>query len=108
MRGRRLWLKVETAAGLVRVYVVKQLEDEDGHDLEGIFLPDTNEVLVRQIDAVVSMKSTLHHELTHVALRFAVASVQREENLIRELEPQQFDILTRNGWLRYPNPPRVK
>lgn len=122
MKGRRLWLKVETLLGPVPVFVVKTLEDDDGFDLSGLFDQDKPEILIRQIDNVMSMKQTLHHELLHVCFRahsgtareavFKSRTVEgrhdREEELVSFLEPVQFDLLVRNGWLRYPNPPRLK
>ena len=122
MRDWRLWMKVETVMGKIPVYVVKTLENDDGHDLDGFFDKEKPEILIRQIDNKEAMKSTLHHELLHVSFRGHADSERdrvfkgrtvnvresNEEAIVSFLEPIQFDLLVRNGWLKYPNPPRVK
>ena len=122
MRGRRLWTKVEAHGHLIPVFVVKSLIDDNGDDLDGFFDQDKPEILVRQIDNASAMKSTLHHELMHVCFRGHCGTTRetilrsktqdgrakREEEIIAFLEPLQFDLLMRNKWLRYPNPPKVK
>jgi hypothetical protein len=122
MRGRRLWLKVEAPGRQIPVFVVKVLEDEDGHDLFGQFDTEKPQILIRQIDDVGAMKQTLHHELLHVCFsghsgdararvlhsKTKDGRFDREEEIVSFLEPTQYDLLFRNGYLRYPNPPRVK
>jgi len=122
MRGRRLWLKVQVHGGVIPVYVVKDLPDDNGDDLDGYFDQEKPLILVRQIDSASAMKQTLHHELLHVCFRghsgvaretilrsrTVEGRARREEDLISFLEPVQFDLLVRNKWLRYPNPPKVK
>jgi hypothetical protein len=119
VRGRRLWLKVEAHGSTIPVFVVKVV-DEEGSD--GEFNQEVPEILIRQTDNVASMKQTLHHELLHVCFRGHSGTTResilrsktnegrakREEEIISFLEPVQFDLMVRNGFLRYPNPPRVK
>lgn len=122
MRGRRLWLRAQAHGGVIPVFVIKVLEDEDGYALDGQFDQEAPLILIRQVDNVSAMKQTLHHELLHVCFRGHSGTARetvlhsstvdgrarREEDIISFLEPVQFDLLVRNGWLKYPNPPRVK
>ena len=124
MRGRRLWTKVAVHGGIVPVYVVKQpIVDDDGvTNLDAYYDPDVPEIVIEQSDNVPKMKQRLHHELLHVCFgahsgdaRAKVLGAQtedgrakREEDIVSFIEPVQFDMLVRNGWLRYPVPPRVK
>lgn len=122
MKGRRLWMKVEARGRTIPVFVVKTLEDEEtGHDYQGVFHYEVPEILIRQIDDKGAMKQTLHHELLHVCFtghsgdkRAHLFNSQskntrekREEQMVSFLETEQYDLLYRNGWLKYPNPPRV-
>lgn len=118
MRGRKLWLRAETQSGPLSVYVVKELRNESGDPLHAEYDPDTHTILVEWCENATKMKQDLHHELLHVC--FAGSSgdarenalgpdyVTREEKLVSFLEPVHFDLLMRNGWLKYPNPPRPK
>lgn len=123
MRGRRLWLKFEAHGGTIPVYVQRgELKDDDGNDVDAYYEPDTPCIVVKSTDNVTMMKQRLHHELLHVCFgahsgdaREPVLGsdtvegrAQREEQIVSFLEPIQFDILTRNKWLRYPNPPRFR
>lgn len=119
MRGRRLWLKVQVHGAVIPVFVVKQVDAENS---DGEYDQEIPAILIRQTDNVASMKQSLHHELLHVCFRGHSGTTResilgsktiegrakREEAIISFLEPVQFDLLVRNGWLRYPNPPRVK
>jgi hypothetical protein len=118
-RGRRLWLRVDVQGHRIPVYVVKVVDEEGS---EGEYDSEAPAILIRQVDNVAAMKQTLHHELLHVCFRGHSGTTReglfrsktpegrhaREEAIISFLEPIQFDLLVRNGWLRYPNPPRVK
>lgn len=117
-RGRRLWMKIQAHGGTIPVYVVKSIEGK----AEGLFDRDVPEILVTQSDNVALMKQALHHEILHVCFSghsetsrehvLGESTIKRrddrEETLISFLEPVQFDLLVRNGFLKYPNPPRVK
>lgn len=119
MRGRRLWLKVQVHGTVIPVFVVKTVDDEGS---DGEYDDEAPHILIRQADNISAMKQTLHHELMHVCFRGHSGTAReslfrsktpegrakREEAIISFLEPVQFDLLVRNGWLRYPNPPRVK
>lgn len=124
MRGRRLWLTVSTHGGKIPVYVVKgDLYAADGEtEIEAHYDRAKPEIVVLQMGNIAMMKQNLHHELLHVCFGGVSGHVRegifkattaralevREEDLVCFLEPVQFDLLVRNGWLRYPNPPRVK
>jgi hypothetical protein len=109
MRGRRLWVKVEAHGRKIPFYVVKELIDEDGEENDGAFFYEAGYGLIRQIDDKEAMKQTLHHELMHVALvNDRKHTLKDEDEFILKLEAPQYDVLVRNGWLKYPNPPRVK
>lgn len=122
MKGRRLWLRVSVHGGTVPVYVAKgPLLDDDGVTaVDAWYDKDVPEIVIEQKDNEVAMKMKLHHELLHVcfgahsgdAKAFLGSTYEsrskREEDVVSFLEPVQFDLLVRNGWLRYPKPPRVK
>ena len=127
MRGRRLWMRVRAHGGTIPVYVVKtdlyQYDgDGDGEtELDAYYDQGKPEIVVRQTDNTTLMKQRLHHELLHACFGAHTADglaalgaftpagrAKREEDIVSFLEPIQFDMLTRNGFLRYPNPPRVK
>jgi hypothetical protein len=119
MRGRRLWLRVAVHGGIIPVYVVKQVDNEAS---DGEFNEELPAIFIRQTDNVASMKQSLHHELLHVCFRghsgttrehvlrskTSEGRAKQEESIISFLEPVQFDLLVRNKWLRYPNPPRIR
>jgi hypothetical protein len=123
MRGRRLWLKVQAHGSVIPVYVSKTVVDDDGvTEIFGYFDSEAPLIIIRAMDNIASMKQTLHHELLHVCFgahsgdaremvfkgKTRDGRAKREEEIISFLEPVQFDLLVRNGWLRYPNPPRLK
>ena len=122
MKGRRLWMRVQTAAGELRVYATTlAVENDDGEACDATFDPDTHTIEVRWRPDAAAMKLDLHHELIHRcfhgvggdALEKVFGRVTRERREAREeavvsfLDRVQFDLLTRNGFLRYPNPPRL-
>jgi hypothetical protein len=109
MRGRRLWVKVEAHGRKIPFYVVKELLNDEGDDLDGVYYYEHGYGCIRQIDDKNAMKQTLHHELMHVAMiNDPTMPLKRQHELIDRLETPHYDILVRNGWLRYPNPPRLK
>lgn len=123
MRGRRLWLKVHVHGGVIPVYVVRgPIFDDDGTELDGYYDPAVPCVSIREMDNVALMKQRLHHELLHVCFGAHTGDVlqrvlgafsldhqaRREEDIVAFIEPMQFDLLVRNKFLRYPNPPRLK
>lgn len=121
MRGRRLWMKLEAHGGTIPVYVQRgELKDDEGNDVDAYYEKDKPEIVIKHSDNAAGMKMKLHHELLHVcfgshsgdAKAFLGSTYdargKREEDIVSFLEPIQFDLLVRNGWLRYPNPPRWK
>ena len=121
MRGRRLWFRLKVHGGVTPAYVTNRpIYDDDGNEVDAYYDKEKNELVVKQSDNVAAMKQRLHHELLHVcfgahsgdARAFLGKTVEsrgkREEDIVSFLEPVQFDMLVRNGFLRYPKPPRVK
>lgn len=119
--ARRLWLTVQAHGGTVPVYVAKVVIGDEGEEVEAYFDRTKPEIVIEQAENVALMKSRLHHELLHLCFgahsgdarapvlgRTPAARAKREEAVVSFLEPVQFDLLVRNGWLRYPNPPKVK
>lgn len=122
MTRRKLWMHVESLANSrIPVYVQEgELHLEDGMRVDAYYDVDTPEIVVAWVPNVELMKSRLHHELLHVCFgahsgdtkaqvlgcRSLDARFAREEHIVSFLEPVQYDLLVRNGWLRYPNPPR--
>jgi hypothetical protein len=123
VRGRRLWLKVEAHGGTIPVYVTKGpiLDDDGVTELDAFYEKDSPCIVIKSSDNVAAMKQRLHHELLHVCFgahsgdarekvlgaRTPEGRAKREEDIVSFLEPVQFDMLVRNKWLRYPNPPRL-
>jgi hypothetical protein len=119
-RGWRLWCKVAIHGGTIQVYATKQdLTDGEG-PVDAYCDLDAGEIVVRYSDNVSIMYMRLHHELLHAC--FAAHSgdakdrlfgstpdtrAEREEALVSFLEPVQFDLLVRNGFLKYPKPPKL-
>lgn len=123
MRGRRLWFKVEAHGGLTPVYVQKApLIAPDGEPCDAYYERDAPRIVVEQKDNVTLMKQKLFHELKHLATdshtgdarehafigKTSEERAQHEERVVGFQEVPEFDILTRNGWLKFPNPPKVK
>ena len=118
---KRLWCKLSSARGNIRVYVTDRDLDADGVDANAYFDPETNEILVRVTPAEDQMKMWLLHELLHVCwadssgdLREKILGAktyeqrhEREELIVSFLEPVLYDLLTRNGCLKLPRPPRI-
>lgn len=118
-------MKVKTATGVLPVYVSNVDEDfisADGDEpIDAFYDRENNCLAVRYMANADAMKQNLHHELLHVAFsghgdetrcrvlgcRTTKAADRREEDIVLFLEPAQFDLLTRNGFLRYPKPPRL-
>jgi hypothetical protein len=119
---RRLWMRLKAHGGEIPVFVQRdKLVDDEGVECDALYEPTKGLIVVRQYPNVDYMKAKLHHEIMHVCLENHTADVQErlfgpvekdrtenEEVFIGIMEPTQYDLLTRNGFLRYPNPPRVK
>jgi hypothetical protein len=123
MRGRRLWLKVAAHGGSIPVYVTKDpIIDENGDECDAYWDREDNEIVIRAYENISVMKQRLHHELLHVCFGAHTGQARedvlggatpearddREEKIVGFIEPIQFDILVRNGWLKYPNPPKFR
>lgn len=116
---RRLWFRLHSQAGQIPVFVTQEDLTVDGALAEAYYDKATPCIVIKYTDNVDAMKMRLHHELLHVCFgshsgdavsflgRTPSARDKREEHLISFLEPIQFDLLKRNGFLRYPNPPKL-
>ena len=121
MKGRRLWLRLSAHGSTIPVYVTRRPLAVDGHEVKAYFDGETPCIVLAWSDNVAAMKQTLHHEILHVCFaghsgdarqavlggRTPAARAKREEQIVSFLEPVQYDLLVRNGFLRYPKPPRV-
>lgn len=123
VRGRRLWMKIAAHGGVIPVYVTK---DEasltvDDCEVDAYYDPDGPYILIRSMDNISMMCQRLHHELLHVCFgahsgdarevvlgsKTPAGRAKREEMIVSFIEPVQFDLLVRNGFLHYPKPPRM-
>lgn len=122
MRGRRLWLKLSTQRGELRVYVTKwPLKDDEGNAADALYDENLNTIEIVWGPDEAFMKMKLLHELIHVCFsphsgdmkqsvlggKLHKTVRQREEMIVSFLEPHLFDLLTRNWMLRIPKPPKV-
>jgi len=122
MRGQKLWLKVAAPRGEIKVYVTRTSPtDDEGNECHAIFDPETNTITIA-VGPFETMKMKLFHELMHVAWSDASGDMRekvtggktadergrREEMIISFQEPPLYDLLTRNGWLWFPKPPRFE
>lgn len=121
MKGERLWIKAECQTGPLTIVASKNTIEEDGHELHACYEPDRSRVTVADTEEQ-KMKRSLLHELLHVCFDGASGDLrekvlggktkeerdEREELIVSFLESPLFDLLTRNGWLRFPKPPRFE
>jgi hypothetical protein len=119
MRGRRLWCKLQSQIGEIRVCVVKTLIEE-GVECEGLFDSDGKEILILSSVNESKMRMRLLHEMLHLAIASPTGDIferliggrtresreRREEMMVGLLEPVLYDLLARNNLLRLPKPPR--
>lgn len=111
MRGRRTWIK---AVDGHRVFETKRLS-VDGDAAHAAYDTTTGDIEVN-VAAPDVMRRCLFHEQVHKA--FAAMSAeererifenedieQAEEELCLYLEKTLYELLSHNGWLKYPNPP---
>lgn len=117
---RRLWFRLQSQGGAIPVYVTDEDLFLEGVLVEAYYDKATPCIVIRHTDNVDAMKMRLHHELLHVcfgahsgdAVAFLgqtpAARDRREEHMISFLEPIQFDLLKRNGFLKYPSPPKKR
>lgn len=110
-KRRRTWLRGEG----FRVYVVPALQ-LDGDECYACYDPTNGNITVVD-DVPEVMRRKLFHELVHAAChgmsgrdRVDIFGTEnhddREEALACFMESKMFDILSRNGWLRFPKAPR--
>ncbi len=98
------------------------LKDDEGGDVDAYYDPEVPSILVKYTGNVAMMQQRLHHELLHVVFgahsgdaravvlgsNTCAGRAKREEAIVSFIEPVQFDLLVRNGFLKYPKPPRLK
>lgn len=121
MRGRRLWLKLQTQRGELRVYVTKlPLKDDDGNKCDALYDEDLNTIEIAYGNDDGFMRMKLLHELLHACFSPHSGDMKgsvlggklhenvrkREEMVVSFLEPTLYDLLSRNLLLRIPRPPR--
>lgn len=124
MRGRRLWMKLDTHAGPVPVYVrpINGVKGDDGEILHAQYVYGTPSYIeVEWNENAVTMMKNVFHELVHNCYEGSgstlwermlgtteedVAEKREEENAIF-LEDKLFDVLLRNKLLKWPKPPKV-
>ena len=118
--ARRLWTKLNTPIGEVRVYAQTRVIDEDGCDCHAQYLADKRIIEVQWSNPEL-MKKHLFHELVHhcfegindltwTAMFGSVPDDQVgncEEEVADFFEEKMYDLLTRNGLLKIPNPPKL-
>jgi Zn-dependent peptidase ImmA (M78 family) len=102
----RKWLVVDSAIGKLDVFTTHQPEYEG--PVYGVFFPQHSAIVIDSSQSEEKMRSTLLHELLHVACTSASETLQkmclgnREEKIVSFLEPILYDLLTRNGFLKMP------
>ncbi len=122
VRGRRRWMTFDSPTGRVVVYVKRRVVHADGEECHAQYISGTPGIIeVEWNENEVVMKKNLFHEWIHVCFEgigstswvkmfgecnFETAN-DREEELASYLEDKFFDLLTRNGFLRIPKPPKL-
>lgn len=100
------------------MYVVRQVDAEDSL---GEYNDETRVIKIKWSPNKDIMKATLYHEIKHSAIRafsgdareWALGSrtaegrAKREEKVISLSEVPEYDLLCRNGLLRFPDPPKL-
>ena len=123
--SRRLWIKASALGGDLRIYLVPydlpiKNNDMDGNDCRGMYDPVRDEIEVSEDQGEVNMKRSLLHEILHKCFSAISGDLQkvilgeedmdalarREELVVGYLEPLLYDVLVRNGWLKFPEPPK--
>ena len=120
VRGRRLWCRIEAHGGTIPVYIITgELKNDDGSDVDAYYDHEVPCIVVKHTGNIAAMQQRLHHEILHVCFAahsgdgcsFLGSNVnvqwKREESIVSFLEPVQFDLLVRNGFLKYPKPPKA-
>jgi hypothetical protein len=112
---------METHGGVTPVFVHPTPTDDDGNECDASFDRKKNEIDIGVAEESIQ-KQRLFHETFHrcletigVDLRLKVFGAKdeavlsdREEHIICLIEGPLFDVLVRNGWLKFPKPPRFE
>lgn len=117
--GRRVWLKGDG----FKVYLTnRETLEHGGRDYYGWLEQETGNIEIAGKNPEL-IRKTAFHELIHKALfalnpktkedifgddRTEEQYEDQEEQLCRLLEDKLYDLLSRNGWLKFPKPPRFK
>lgn len=118
--AKRLWCKLESALGPIKVYVVLTTE-VDGENCSASYDPESHVIEVTHTPNEGMMRSRLLHELLHVCMGSTAGDLRakvlgantedarsiREELIVSFLEPHLYDLLNRNGLLKIPKPPKL-
>jgi hypothetical protein len=104
-RKPRKWLTLDSVLGSVDVYLIKGLTDETGTPVDGLFLPDKLIICIDGDLVPNRIRSTLLHEMLHLAFASGSKSKMLEDNeeeFVSFMETPLFDLLRRNKMLRLP------
>jgi hypothetical protein len=119
----RLWMWLESHVGRLALRVKREVKSVDGKHLhDAAYCSDEQEIEVAETDNITIMEMRAFHEMMHVcfdghstdklAKVFHTEDVdeqeRREEDVVSFLETQFYDLLKRNGLLRFPKPPKLK
>ncbi len=122
MKGRRLWMKLQTHVGEVRVFIKRKVVHEDGDECHAQYIEGTPPIIeVEQNDNVVVMEKGVFYEcihnchegISHTEWTRVYGDIEwekmeeREEENAMFMETKLFDLLKRNGLLRFPKPPKL-
>ncbi len=120
-RGRRLWMKLETATGPLPVYVTKRPLVVESGEVQAYYDPVKHEIVINLDAGAHRVPQIFLHELLHRALDdmpvelwsviFQTDKLEersaREELLVGFLENVFYDLVFRNRILRIPKPPDI-
>lgn len=115
------WLNLDAFGGSTPVFTVRQATGPEGEVTDASYDHTENRIEITDGPADLQ-KHRLFHETTHRAFGNVgielLAKVfkctedkdeieKREELIVSFLDVTLYDILTRNGWLRIPDPPKL-
>jgi hypothetical protein len=107
------WLQARAKEGDIEVYATKGTFPVNRKASDGMYCNECRVIVVNCDSGDTDAKETLFHELLHAAFSQKAGKAKRllthanEEIIIRCIEGPLYRLLTRNGWLRLPRPPRM-
>ncbi len=122
---RTLWMPGDAQGGPFNVWETAEDIDYDGVKCKGlceVTAGRRDDISVSAKQGLAQMKQTLLHEQMHKCWGTASGDLRefilgektpekrarREELITSFLEPVLYDLLARNGWLKYPDPPAFR